>query len=60
MLFASMGMLLWDANKLRYVFFPENFSDNSRYQDLPMHSRMWEWVGLLSFAVLVSIFVKLL
>jgi len=60
MLFASMGRLLWDANKLRYVFFPENFSDNSRYEDLPMHSRMWERVELLSFVVSVSIFVKLL
>ena len=60
MLFASTGMLLWDANKLRYLFFPDNFSDNSRYEDLPAHSRIWEWAGLLLFVMSVSIFVKLM
>lgn len=56
MLFASTDMLLWDANKLRCVFFSDNFSDNNRYEALPMHSRMWEWAGLLLFVGSLAMF----
>lgn len=59
MLFASTGMLLWDANKLRYVFFPDNFSDNSLYEDLPTHSRIWEWAGMVFFVMSVALFLQI-
>lgn len=52
-------MLLWDANKLRYVFFQDNFY---RQQPLPGFAHAFKGLGmggLVMFVASVSIFVKL-
>lgn len=56
MLFASAGMLLWDANKLRYLFFSDNFTDRSAWNGLPTPGRWWAWTGLSLFALSTIIF----
>lgn len=51
MLFASTCLLLWDANKLQYIFSQKEFLTNSNNVNLPEASNIWQKSGLLLFTL---------
>ena len=49
MLFASTCLLLWDANKLQYIFSNKEFLNNRNDVNLPEASSSWQKSGFLLF-----------
>ncbi len=49
MLFASSCLLLWDANKLQYIFSNKEFLNNRNDVNLPEASSSWKKSGFLLF-----------
>ena len=49
MLFASSCLLLWDANKLQYIFSNKEFLNNRNDVNLPEASSSWQKSGFLLF-----------
>ena len=54
MLFASVGLLLWDANKFQFIFTASGFLNNHNEAKLPEASRLWQISGLLLFILSVA------
>ena len=54
MLFASVGLLLWDANKFQFIFTASGFLNNHNEEKLPEASRLWQISGLLLFILSVA------
>lgn len=54
MLFASFGLLLWDANKLRYLMVRDNFLALPETHKLPEASLLWEYSGVLLLVISVA------
>ena len=54
MLFASVGLLLWDANKFQFIFTASGFLNNHNEVKLPEASRLWQISGLLLFILSVA------
>ena len=54
MLFASICLLLWDANKFQFIFTPSGFLNNHNEVKLPEASRLWQISGLLLFILSVA------
>lgn len=54
MLFASVGLLLWDANKFQFIFTASGFLKNNYEEKLPEASRLWQISGLLLFILSVA------
>ena len=54
MLFASVGLLLWDANKFQFIFTTSGFLKNNYEEKLPEASRLWQISGLLLFILSVA------
>jgi uncharacterized membrane protein YphA (DoxX/SURF4 family) len=49
--FASCCLLLWDANKLRYVLVRDNFLPHPETNRLPEASLLWEYSGALLLVI---------
>ena len=54
MLFASVCLLLWDANKFQFIFTDHEFLKNNHEVKLPEASRLWQISGLLLFILSVA------
>lgn len=54
MLFASVCLLLWDANKFQFIFTASGFLNNHNEVKLPEASRLWQISGLLLFILSVA------
>ena len=54
MLFASICLLLWDANKFQFIFTASGFLNNHNEVKLPEASRLWQISGLLLFILSVA------
>lgn len=54
MLFASVCLLLWDANKFQFIFTASGFLNNHNEEKLPEASRLWQISGLLLFILSVA------
>ena len=54
MLFASVCLLLWDANKFQFIFTDHGFLKNNHEVKLPEASRLWQISGLLLFILSVA------
>lgn len=54
MLFASVCLLLWDANKFQFIFATAGFLKNNNEEKLPEASRLWQISGLLLFILSVA------
>lgn len=54
MLFASVCLLLWDANKFQFIFATAGFLNNHNEVKLPEASRLWQISGLLLFILSVA------
>lgn len=54
MLFASVCLLLWDANKFQFIFTTSGFLNNHNEVKLPEASRLWQISGLLLFILSVA------
>ena len=54
MLFASVCLLLWDANKFQFIFTDHEFLKNNNEVKLPEASRLWQISGLLLFILSVA------
>ena len=54
MLFASICLLLWDANKFQFIFATAGFLNNHNEVKLPEASRLWHISGLLLFILSVA------
>jgi hypothetical protein len=54
MLFASICLLLWDANKFQFIFTATGFLNNHNEVKLPEASRLWQISGLLLFILSVA------
>lgn len=59
LLFASVCLLLWDYNKLKFLFFTDNYSVNHNYNQLPQAGRVWIIAGSVLFLVAVGFSLKL-
>ncbi len=54
MLFASICLVLWDANRLQYIIVHKGFIEISQDIKLPEASRLWQISGILLFIASVS------
>jgi hypothetical protein len=54
MLFASVCLLLWDANKFQFIFTATGFLNKHNELKLPEASRLWQISGLLLFILSVA------
>jgi hypothetical protein len=51
MLLAVMMLLLWDFYKLKYLFYPDNFSVVIKSKDYPTYNRIWVVTGFILFVL---------
>ncbi|MEO6149159.1 MAG: hypothetical protein ABIN95_06240 [Mucilaginibacter sp.] len=59
LLFASICLLLWDYNKLKFIFFTDNFSSNDNYLGLPQAGRAWMITGMVLYFAAIGLSLKL-
>jgi len=56
LLLASICLLLWDYNKLKFVFMSDNFQYKfETYPQLPTYSTIWVITGFLLYAIAVAL-----
>ncbi|MBK8748417.1 MAG: DoxX family protein [Saprospiraceae bacterium] len=51
LLFAIIMMLLWDFNKLKFIFYPDNYSVVVKDSNYPTHNRIWIIAGFILFGL---------
>lgn len=49
LLFASLGLLLWDFPKWKSLFFPDNFKMKVTIEELPTYNTWWIYTGVIFF-----------
>ncbi len=49
LLFASLGLLLWDFPKWKSLFFPDNFKMEVTIEELPTYNTWWIYTGVIFF-----------
>ncbi|MEA5405157.1 hypothetical protein VB776_19635 [Arcicella sp. DC2W] len=49
LLFASLGLLLWDFPKWQSLFFPDNFKMEVTIEELPTYNIWWIYTGVIFF-----------
>ena len=56
LLVASTCLLLWDYNKLKFIFVSDNFSHKAETnRQLPTHSTVWVITGFILYSICVGI-----
>ncbi len=51
MLLANLLLLAWDYHKLKYIFYPDNFSLNVADKNYPGINKIWRIAGLILFII---------
>ncbi len=54
LLFAILMMLLWDFNKLKFIFYPDNYAAVEKDLNYPTYNRIWVIAGFILFVLSVA------